>query len=78
MTWVRRVSAGAAVLLAAAGQRGGRARLHWLRSPVHGIRPHLGDSGSQWHGGTVTLTSGCVYTLTAVNNTTDGAASACR
>ena len=23
-------------------------------------------------GGTVTLTSGCVYTLTAVNNTTDG------
>ncbi len=72
-SWVRRLSATAAVLLVAAlGSAAVAAPALAATVPCTASDLISAISAANGSGGTVTLTSGCVYTLTAVNNTTDG------
>ena len=71
--WVRRLSAAAAVLITAAlGSVAVAAPALAATVPCTASALISAISTANGSGGTVTLTSGCVYTLTAVNNTTDG------
>jgi chitodextrinase len=72
-SWVRRLSATAAVLLVAAlGSAAVAAPALAATVPCTASDLISAIAAANGSGSTVTLTSGCVYTLTAVNNTTDG------
>ncbi len=72
-SWVRRLSATAAVLVVAAlGSAAVAAPALAATVPCTASDLISAISAANGSGGTVTLTSGCLYTLTAVNNTTDG------
>ncbi len=72
-SWVRRLSATAAVLVVAAfGSAAVAAPALAATVPCTATDLISAISAANGSGGTVTLTSGCLYTLTAVNNTTDG------
>ncbi len=72
-SWMRRLSATAAVLVVAAlGSAAVATPALAATVPCTASDLISAISTANGSGGTVTLTSGCVYTLTAVNNTTDG------
>jgi hypothetical protein len=71
VTWVRRVSATAAVLVAAGMASVAVSSPALAQTPCTASALISAITTANSTNGTVTLTSGCTYTLTAINNTTD-------
>ena len=71
MAWVRRLSAAAAVLIAAGMASVVVESPALAQTPCTASALTLAIATANSTNGTVTLTSGCTYTLTAINNTTD-------